>query len=322
MANGNDNIRFMLRTGQDLWNIVKIVSPYVMKSVTSNCLLPASVWIVLFFTTCQPQPGTQYPPGGYEYPATVSGRDTNFYFYPIRDKFSRKDSFNASLEYIFYHMFDEPNLSLKPMPEETFRLYYSNAFHYCIFITLTKNQVTVKKGYPGSEETPYDSLVARLPPIEALHLKILERRYPLDAFTGQPAIKRYLDSMTHLYPELLDVRYYYKLTEKVIAPKDTSFHYEINRVPITGQQYDSIAQAINRSGYWSMPYSINKCKGAVMDGDAFRLEANTKNKYNMTLVSGCPGDTSAFTKACQEIIKLAKLDKEIKLVWSWKETPE
>ncbi len=125
-----------------------------MNGVINNCLLPAILWAFLLFTACQPQPGIQYPPGGYDYPVAVSGRDTNFYFYPIRNKFSRRDSFYTSLEYIIHKAFDEPNLSLRPMPVETFRLYYSTAFRYCVFITLTKNWLTVKKGYPESEEVP------------------------------------------------------------------------------------------------------------------------------------------------------------------------
>ena len=62
-----------------------------------------------------------------------------------------------------------------------------------------------------------------------------------------------------------------------------------------------------------MPYRID-CKEPPTDGDAFTLEANIKKKYKIVSVGGCPGDTSNFTKACQRLVDLAKLSKEIILV--------
>lgn len=284
-----------------------------MNGVINNCLLPAILWAFLLFTGCQSQPGIQYPPGGYDYPVAVSGRDSNFYYYPIRNKFSRRDSFGNSFDYIIYQGVNELNMSLKPLPVETFRLSYGTAFHNYAFITLTKYWLTIKKGTPEEKE-PFDSLFARLPPIEAEHLRLLQRRYPLDAAVSRPSTRRYLDSMIRLYPQLLDVQYYYRLGEKLNTQENLSFKYDITTIPITIPQYNAIVQAINKSGYWSMPHVID-CKAAIADGYTFMLEANTKSKYNMVSATGCPGDTSAFTNACQEIIKLAWLDKEIGLPW-------
>src|SRR5689334_3824860 len=54
-----------------------------------------------------------YPEGGYDYPKKVE--DSNYYYYPFQNVFSRRDSFWNGLMYVSYKAFDEPNLSLRPM---------------------------------------------------------------------------------------------------------------------------------------------------------------------------------------------------------------
>src|ERR1700754_5018778 len=74
-------------------------------------LRPASL-IIIFLVACHP--ATHYPPGGYDYPKHFSTRDTNYYYYPIRNKVSRLDSIYNSWVYFTYRSIDEPNLSLAP----------------------------------------------------------------------------------------------------------------------------------------------------------------------------------------------------------------
>jgi hypothetical protein len=45
--------------------------------------------MALTFASCGAR--THYPAGGYPYPEHFTEKDTNFYFYPVRDKFSRQD---------------------------------------------------------------------------------------------------------------------------------------------------------------------------------------------------------------------------------------
>jgi hypothetical protein len=86
---------------------------------------------------------------------------------------------------------------------------------------------------------------------------------------------------------------------------------------LTKEQYSSLIQQINLSGFWAMPYRV-ECEDPAMDSDGFTLEANTKKKYKIVSVGGCPGDTTKFTKACQKLIDFAKMDKEMHLIWSGK----
>jgi len=55
----------------------------------------------------------KYPEGGYDYPKNPTAKDARFYFYPLRDSFSRKDSFFKAAEFFYFRHLHEPNLSLK-----------------------------------------------------------------------------------------------------------------------------------------------------------------------------------------------------------------
>jgi hypothetical protein len=91
----------------------------------------------------------KFPDGGFEYPKSLSGKDTNFYFYQLKNIEPPKDAFYDTYAHLFYRPFDEPNLSIKPQPNETFRLRYSPALSESIIVILTKNLITIKKGAPG-----------------------------------------------------------------------------------------------------------------------------------------------------------------------------
>lgn len=284
-----------------------------MAGFTHRLALLITTGLLLIVAACGPDwSEIKYPSGGYDYPTSVTDRDTSFYGYPLRDKFSRRDSFRQSYVYLLFQSFDEPNLSLKPMPEDIFRFSYGTAFGNNTIITVTKDWLIVKRGDPDIY-AEYDSTLAHWPADEAEHFRLLQRRYPLDEAGNKPW-KRKLDSMVRLYPQLLDVKYYYALAERVIVKKNVPFTYDLRKVKITARQFRSIVDAINRSGYWSMPHLVD-CDAAVADGYGWTLEANTKRKYNWVSASGCPNDSSAFTNACQQIVKLAGLGKEIDLPW-------
>lgn len=79
-----------------------------------------------FFISCNSDEEIVYPQGGYSYLKKVAASDTNFYFLPIRNSISRRDSINILIEKMIYTSFNEPNLSIAPPAEDVFRFYYTS----------------------------------------------------------------------------------------------------------------------------------------------------------------------------------------------------
>lgn len=254
-----------------------------------------------------------YPKGGYPYPAATDKVDTDFYCYPVRNELSRRDSILWAWSRPYFDFFHEPNLSIKPMPKETFRFLYGGGFGDMTFITLTQNSLTIKKGYPG-QVFAYDSLENYLSKQELLHYRILYKHFPFEVNAQRsPERKRYLDSLTHLYPQLLDVNYYISLKKKLLLHNEALRPYTTSTKPITCSQFNEIITAINQSGYWSLPHQAPNVCTAATDQSGFSLEANTRRQYHRVQSIDCEEDTAAFTKACQMIIDLAGLGKQIRV---------
>jgi hypothetical protein len=266
----------------------------------------------LLFSLIACKSGIKYPEGGFYYPSKIADSDTSFYFYPIKDIEDRREAFDDSYAYLFYRQLNEPNLSIKPQQNETFRLTYSHAFGFSRTITLTPNEIIVKRGVPISFIYENDKL--KLSEIEKLHFWLLERRYPLKQSGNRVFLKMSVDSLVKLYPQLLDPNYYHKLYKKTLTRNNENFDLPTSRISLTKEQYNSLVQEVNASGFWSMPYYI-KCEDLPRDADSFIFEANTHKKYNVVKVDGCPGNTSKFIQACQRLVNLAKMDKEIHLIW-------
>jgi hypothetical protein len=253
----------------------------------------------------------QYPDGGYDYPAHVDDKDTNFYYYPLKDKLSRKDSFENADDYRTYQTFHEPNISLKPAITETIRFFYTGWGELPLLITITKNTIIVKRGYPGYDYV-YDE--TKLSDLEKKHLRILQRDFPLEKVSTDNRRKKYIDSMAKLYPQLFDVNYYESLIKKRTILKKIPFTYTEKKKSITNTQFDNLIKMINSSDYWQLPFEI-ECKETITEGSAYQLEVSTQNKYNIVRGFACPDDTSKFVKTCQQIINLAQLDKKVNLIW-------
>jgi hypothetical protein len=246
-----------------------------------------------------------YPVGGYDYPKSISGNDTNFYDYPIRNFLSKKDSFQHSFSYLFFQPFDEPNLSLRPLAIETFRLTYSTAFGESVIISLQNGEMIIKEGTPAEL---YETDTSALTQIENYLLRLLNRRYPIDTAGKQPAQKKYLDSMVKLYPQLLDPSYYYNLYKKSYIQKTEKFDYTVRKVKLKENQFNSLIEEINSSGFWKLPYKI-ECSDYPADGDGFTIEANTQNKYQTVSINSCSSTEIKFKNICQKIFGLAEPDK-------------
>lgn len=281
---------------------------FLIKPITCIKYIPLLLAVELL--SCNSQ--VHYPDGGFDYPSNINSRDSDLYFYPIRNIESARDAFWDSYAYCYYRPFEEPNLSIAPQTKETFRLTYSNAFGAITIIRLTEDSIIVKEGYTAAL---YDEDTSSLNTIEKFHLSLLQSKFPIDTATMNAPKKHYFDSLLKLYPQLLDPSYYHTLYAKTIKRNNEKFDCTITRSRITKKDYDSLISQINLSGFWSAPYKI-ECKDPPMDGDGFCLEANTKKKYKVTFVYGCPDDTTKLTKVCQRLVALAHMDKKINLVWS------
>jgi hypothetical protein len=268
--------------------------------------------LFLCFCACRSQPSI--PGGGYDYPTGLNPQDTNFYGYPIKDLLSKKDSFYWYQHHKFYNALGEPNLSLKPLEHETYRFEYSTAFRDFVVITLADNSLIVKEGN-SSDFLINDT--SMLTPIENKHLELLWLNYPIDPAQKNPYKKAYLDSMTRLYPQLLQSSYFNYLIQKSFRISKDASSYTTTKIPLPKKTFDSLINAINTSGFWQMPYEI-ECDQDMADGHGFQLEANTRHKYQVVSVQGCPDDTSRFTKVCQRIIHYARPKTAVELIWSGK----
>lgn len=252
-----------------------------------------------------------YPEGGYAYPQNIVAQDSNLYFYQLKDISPPGDAFLYGTAWLYYKPFNEPNLSIKQQPKETFRLSYFDAFGSGMIITFNKDSIVVKKGNPMVFYNLDDT--SRLSGIEKVHIRILRKWFPIDTTNLRPKTIRYLDSMIKLYPELLDATYFHKLYYKAISYSGEKFDPVTTQFSITKKQYSSLIQDINSAGFWTLPHKI-ECNISMTDGYGFWLEANTRARYKIVIVAGCPNDTSKFTSACQKIIELAKQDKRYDLI--------
>lgn len=67
-----------------------------------------------------------------------------------------------------------------------------------------------------------------------------------------------------------------------------------------------------------MPLVLD-CVNPPTDGTGFSLEANNGKQYNFVSAGDCCDPPLDFRKACQEIIKYAHYDKEIRVAYNTKE---
>jgi hypothetical protein len=267
--------------------------------------------IVILFSC---KSGINYPEGGFDYPTNLTGKDTNYYRYPLLNTIPKDHRFAEYFEQYFYKQFEEPNLSIRPLAKETFRLTYSSGVNETIILSFNKNEIIIKKGVPGGTYT-WDT--TKLTKLENEHLEILRRWFPFETKGNYPRIKRYLDSLSVLYPRLLDVNYYIELYDKVNVRNNEKFTYQTRKIAITEKAFEAIVEEINNSSYWKLSHDI-ECEDAPAEGYGFTLEANTFRKYKVVSRSGCPSEKTDFPKLCQKIIVFAGLDKDVNLDPEWK----
>jgi hypothetical protein len=247
--------------------------------------------------------------GGHRFSKHISKTDSSFWRLPVRDSLSTKDSFLiAYFGRKFYLAYDEPNISLAPWPTPVFRLLYSEALGDEYIITISPIEIVIKKRGSVPAEGRYDEM--QLSETERLHYRILERSFPIQERKHKERRKKYLDSMVAVYPQLLDPQYYVQLLDKTKVYDTAAFKYSTIRKSISEKEFVRLAEAINASGFWKLPYSY-ACSNVPMDGAGITLEGNAGNRYNIVNTPWCEDDNRAFIKACTQLVELAGMQKEI-----------
>jgi len=245
-----------------------------------------------------------FPEGGYPYLSSVSSADSNYYTLPVKHLIPRQDSFLYADGYMLYKAFDEPNISLRPLPRPEFR-YFTHLNHHLAMIMLTEKEIIVKQGVSGYIYP--DDEVERLTADERERYRLLTRYYPLYDRLYEPREQKRIDSMVKAFLRLTDPAYYRYLIDKIKTDNKKSFVYSTRRIALTPARYHHLVDLINNSGYWKAPVTIPCTRPVAMDETNYILEANTPGRYNLVSYSMCC-DTSFFhlQQACAELVKYAQ----------------
>lgn len=290
-----------------MWNNINQHLNKILKTPFKLILL---FYFIFSFASCNSK--INFPEGGYNYPVDISKIDTNVFSYPKALKANRKDSFHSSYYgYYWYKGFNEPNLSTRPQSQITFRLVYETAFGSTSIFTITPNQILVKQLLRGKFYPENDTM--KLDKLERLHFRILENHFPLDGIPADSRWKKPMDSFAIIYPKLLDPVYYRYLLDKSSVMDTIPLQYSIKKIPISYEKFNEIAEQINASGYWQLPFTV-KCDGEYLDGYGFSLEANLPERYNCVELSNCPEEAEKFSWACQAIVDACNLENKINLI--------
>src|SRR6476659_2016937 len=97
-------------------------------------------------------------------------------------------------------------------------------------ITLTENKIIVKEGLKGEAYPINDT--SKLSPEERFHFNFLKRNFPITETRLSVESPDYLDSLTRVYPKLLDPDYYRKLFVKSAVFGKEQFQYYTKKIPI------------------------------------------------------------------------------------------
>lgn len=270
-------------------------------------VLIVTIFISLFACNGNVQHGDiEFPKGGYELPKQLD-KDSSFCFYPIKSIESSHDSFHdAFYTNLLLRAFNEPNNSIKSLPEPTIRLIYQCYTCQAYIISLTPTHIVVKKGNRVNVISQNDSMLSE---IEKAHIKILESYYPINS--GIQVIskskRQYLDSMVKLYPQLLDSSYFKQLINKIYIPTEEPFTYTTSTYPISKTKYLKFISTLNESGYWKAPIRL-ECKNSPNDAANFMLEVNTGSQYNIVKFVSCEDSASKIRMVCSDLARLARLE--------------
>jgi len=248
-----------------------------------------------------------YPPGGFTYPKKTSVIDSNFYFLPINEAISRRDSTILAFYKSLFNGFNEENLSTSAPQEDVFRFIYEGSMvNDYVIIKLTKDKIEIKIDKSGSFHLAPD--FKNLSSVEKNHFNLLFGSYPLTEEDYHD--KKFIDSIVVMHPELLSPDYYQKLMNKVFVVDQGPFEYSEKQIKISYDKYKYFVGLINDSEFWQRPFHLKGHEEAFADGYAFLLEAATKNKYHCIMSNMYFDGPSKFRGVFDEIVKYAGIAKE------------
>jgi hypothetical protein len=270
--------------------------------------------LLLIMFGCNNEP-IIYPDGGYAFINTDTIEDKSFPYFPVRDSITIRDSINA----IFYDknvlkLFDESNISLKPIQKEIFRLSVMGMGISCYYFTLTHGKLITKKGL---QMGIFEGNNSELSPLDSFQFQYMMFNYPKrkDEIRLLAKWKKHQDSLYKKYPEMNSAHHLIYLFEKANFPLSNTFKYETRIITLPTQIYRNLIEKINNSNYWKMSLILD-CPNASTDGNSYILEANNGKKYNYVRFGNCPDTSNKFTQTCQEIINYAHYENEIKIDYS------
>ncbi len=184
---------------------------------------------------------------------------------------------------------------------------------------MTEDEIIVKVNADGRYWPEIDT--DKLTEIQWRHLHILRIDFPLDEvklYDAPPApppppdqleesirSQKERDSIKKNTPELLNPLYYDFLLKKAAVNTKDIFSFSTKTIKISKEEFKRIVDLINRSGYWKMPYQ-KKSSGAS-DAGYYILEANNGKKYNAVYEEDGFYGIEELSKACHELIKIAKV---------------
>lgn len=267
-------------------------------------------WVILVLPalfSCKDSDTTvSIPTGGYDYPKNIETRDSGFYFYPIKNLESPRDSLlDAFYSSKFFPIYKEPNLSLRPKDHEIYRLTYFSGNGYMpeYIIAISNNLIIVKKTQQTTNE-----YVDNMTELERLFVDVFLMNFPIKKNNKKIKKSRqhYLDSLINIYPKLLEPDYYRYLMDKMYTLYEKLYTYSTSEIAIFPTAFRELISTINKSGYWQLPFEYN-CKDVPTDAGTFVLEANTKTKYNVVKTPMC-GDSHKYLDAIKEIIKVSEIE--------------
>lgn len=248
------------------------------------------------------------PDVGYLFPEQINPKDSSFPFYPIRSLEPVLDStFDAFYMKKLLEAFNEENISLRPQKKPLFRIIIFKSTQPTYFIRISEYEIQIKEGLRVDylhEKTD------NLSTIEQDHFGLLNAGVPLSKRIKEssPTMKRKLDSLIRLYPELLKDEYYQYLMSKAFVPLDKPFTYSTKTLRFNNTNFMDIVNSLYAAGYWHLPMNLN-CNNAPTDGNQFILECNSGTKYNVVKFWSCGDDPTAFEKTFDKIIRYAQLPK-------------
>jgi hypothetical protein len=280
----------------------------------NRCTYLELFFLILFYSCIESDKknSISFAGGGYPYPEIHNPPDSNFYWYPLKKLVKPLDSILVVYggSYL-YKSFDEPNLSLRPQAKPIFRLICGDSPP--IILIITESELIIKQGISGGV-LPYTE-EKKLSDAENHDLNFLRFNYPLKTKnTGHSAWRnKWLDSLVHARPELLEPQYYLSLLEKGKTFASERFIYKTKKIPIAFSTFKKIVDTIEASGYWSHSYQV-ECNSYPTDASSYILEANTPERYNIVRVDDCETNNSPIALVFQYLINFARVRDKVHII--------